>query len=151
MALNRSESSMKRVLYAASIAPLLLLSQLGDAYADGPYDGDWSGFAISTGRRCKQALVTLNVQGTVVIGQAKFEVEAPNIHGTVWADGTFGATIGFQHLTGKFIEDKFSGTFKNAECVWKMLLTRMKFPAETNAVTASLTEALHRPLPALMR
>ncbi len=29
-----------------------------------------------------------------------------------WEDGTFGATIGFQHLTGKFIEDEFEGTFK---------------------------------------
>jgi|GEM_PF-2113116 len=127
---------MKRLLYVASIASLLLLSQPGDVYADGPYDGEWTGFAISTGKRCKQAAVTLNVAGNVVVGQAKFEADAPNIHGTVWADGTFGATIGFQHLTGKFIDDKFSGTFKNAECIWKLFLTRMKLPPETNAVMA---------------
>jgi hypothetical protein len=136
---------MKRLLHVASIVPLLLLSQPGDAFADnsGPYDGEWAGFAISTGRQCKQALVTLNVQGTVVVGQAKFEVEAPNIHGTVWQDGTFGATIGFQHLTGKFVEDKFSGTFKNANCVWKLLLTRTKFP-EANAVAASLDQPIRK-------
>jgi hypothetical protein len=138
---------MKRLLYAASIVhSLLLLLQLGSAYAAdirGPYDGEWAGFAISTGQQCKQALVTLNVQGTVVIGQAKFETDAPNIHGTVWQDGTFGATIGFQHLTGKFVEDKFSGTFKNGNCVWRLLLTRTKFP-EGNAVAASLDEPVHR-------
>jgi hypothetical protein len=137
---------MKRLRYAASIVRLLLLMQLGSAYAAdirGPYDGEWAGFAISTGQQCKQALVTLNVQGTVVIGQAKFETDAPNIHGTVWEDGTFGATIGFQHLTGKFVEDKFSGTFKNGHCVWKLLLTRSKFP-EGNAVAASLDEPVHK-------
>jgi hypothetical protein len=143
---------MKRPLYVTPFVHLLLLLQLGDAYAaDGRYDGDWGGFAISTGQNCKQAVVTLNVQGTVVIGQAKFEVDAPNIHGTVWEDGTFGATIGFQHLTGKFVEDQFSGTFKNANCVWRMLLTRMKLPAETSAVTARLggaaDEATHARLP----
>jgi hypothetical protein len=132
---------MKRLLSAASIVPMLLLSQLGDAYADGRYDGEWAGFAISTGRQCRQAVVTFNVQGTVVIGQAKFEVEAPNIHGTVWEDGTFGATIGFQHLTGKFVDDKFSGTFKNANCVWKLLLTRTKAP-EANAVAANQNKSV---------
>lgn len=136
---------MKRPLYAASITFLLLSLQLADAHADGPYDGEWSGFAISTGLRCKQAAVTLNVQGDVVIGQARFETDAPNIHGTVWPDGTFGATIGFQRLTGKFIEDKFTGTFKNGECVWKMLLTRAKLPLESNAVSASLSERVHIP------
>jgi hypothetical protein len=143
---------MKRPLYVAPIVHLLLLLQLADAYAaEGRYDGDWGGFAISTGPNCKQAVVTLNVQGTVVIGQAKFEVDAPNIHGTVWEDGTFGATIGFQHLTGKFVEDQFSGTFKNANCVWRLLLTRMKLPAETNAVTASLSELVHKPTRMHMR
>jgi hypothetical protein len=132
---------MKRLLSAASIVPMLLLSQLGDAHADGRYDGEWAGFAISTGRQCRQAVVTLNVQGTVVIGQAKFEVDAPNIHGTVWEDGTFGATIGFQHLTGKFVDDKFSGTFKNANCVWKLLLTRTK-PPEANAVAANQNKSV---------
>jgi hypothetical protein len=125
---------MKRLLYVASVVHMLLLLQLGDACADGRYDGEWSGFAISTSARCKPAVVTLTVVGEVVIGQAKFEVDAPNIHGTVWADGTFGATIGFQHLTGKFIEDRFAGTFKNSGCAWKIFLTRTKLP-ETNAIT----------------
>jgi hypothetical protein len=132
---------MKRLLPVVSIVPLLLLSQLGGAFADGRYDGEWAGFAISTGLQCRQAVVTLNVQGTVVIGQAKFEVEAPKIHGTVWEDGTFGATIGFQHLTGKFVDDKFSGTFKNANCVWKLLLTRTK-PPEANAVAANQSKSV---------
>jgi hypothetical protein len=141
---------MKRLLSAASIAPLLLFVQLGNAFADSPYDGEWSGFAISTGRQCKQAVVTLHVTGNVVVGQAKFEAEAPNIHGTVWQDGSFGATIGFQHLTGKFVEDKFSGTFKNANCVWKLILTRTKFP-EGNAVAASLDEPVHRATYAILQ
>ncbi len=128
---------MKRLLSVATIAYLLLLLRLGDASADGRYDGEWSGFAISTGRRCTAAVVTLTVDGNVVIGQAKFATDAPNIHGTVWADGAFGATIGFLHLTGKFIEDRFSGTFKSSDCVWKMFLTRTRLPPETNAITAS--------------
>ena len=129
---------MKRLLYVASVAHLLLLSQLGNAYADGPYDGEWTGFAVSTGRRCTQAVVALTVLGQVVTGHAKFEVDAPNIHGTVFADGTFGATIGFQHLTGKFIKDNFAGSFKSSDCAWKMFLTRTKLPETTSsAITAS--------------
>jgi hypothetical protein len=143
---------MKRLLYAASVVHLLLWSQLGDAYtADARYDGEWSGLAMSTGRRCKPAVVTLTVLGQDVIGQAKFDVDAPNIHGTVWADGTFGATIGFQHLTGKFSEDRFAGTFKNSDCVWKMILTRTKLPPESNAASASLSEPAHEPTPVHMR
>jgi len=128
---------MKRLLYVASVAHLLLLLQFGDAYADVRYDGEWTGFAISTGPRCKPAVVTLTVLGRVVIGQAKFEVDAPNIHGTVLADGAFGATIGFQHLTGKFIEGRFVGTFKSSDCVWKMFLTRTKLPATSSAIAAN--------------
>jgi hypothetical protein len=118
---------MKRLLYIAPVATqLLFLLQFGDAYADGPYDGEWTGSATSTGRQCKPAMVTLTVQGKVVIGQAKFEVDAPNINGTVLADGTFGATIGFQRLTGKFVEDRIEGTFKSSDCEWNMILKRTK-------------------------
>ena len=117
---------MKRLLSVASVVHVLLLSQVSDSYAAGPYDGEWTGSATSTGGRCKPASVTLTVLGKVVIGQARFELDAPNINGTVWEDGTFGATIGFQHLTGKFIQDEFEGTFKTSNCIWKMLLKRMK-------------------------
>lgn len=117
---------MKRLCCAASIAQLLLLLQLGDAHSEGLYDGEWTGSATSTNRRCKSAAVTLTVQGSVVTGQAKFEVDAPNINGTVFEDGTFGATIGFQRLTGKFSRDRFEGTFKNAYCEWLMQLRHTK-------------------------
>ncbi len=75
---------------------LLLLSQFNYANAAGPYDGEWTGTATSTGERCKQAIVKLTVEGQVVLGQARFERDEPNINGTVGADGAFGATIGFQ-------------------------------------------------------
>jgi hypothetical protein len=117
---------MKRLLTIASIAHMLFLSQFSDAYAGGPYDGEWTGSATSTGGRCKPASVTLTVEGKVVTGQARFERDAPNINGTVWEDGRFGATIGWQPFTGKFIQDEFEGTFKSFDCVWKTSLKRTK-------------------------
>jgi hypothetical protein len=120
-------SQMKRLLVVASIAHMLLLSQLRDTYAAGQYDGEWTGPATSsTGGRCRPANVTLTVQGKVVTGQAKFDVDTANISGTVWEDGTFGATIGFQPLTGEFAQDQFKGSFKNGDCVWSLLLKRTK-------------------------
>ena len=119
-------SQMKRLLIVAAGAHMLFLSQLGDGYAAGPYDGVWTGSATSTGRGCRPAIVTLTVEGKVVTGQARFERDAPNINGTVREDGSFGATIGFQPLTGKFTQDELEGNFKNSECVWKMLLRRTK-------------------------
>ena len=124
--LTAARFQMKRLLSVASVVHVLLLSQFSDSYAAGPYDGEWTGSATPTGGRCKPASVTLTVLGKVVIGQARFELDAPNINGTVWEDGTFGATIGFQHLTGKFIQDEFEGTFKTSNCIWKMLLKRTK-------------------------
>jgi hypothetical protein len=115
---------MKRLLYVTSLS--LLLSQFGNAYAAGAYDGEWTGSATSTGGRCKPASVTLTIEGKVVTGQARFDLEAPNINGTVREDGTFGATIGWQPLTGKVSQDEFEGTFKSSGCVWKMLLKRTK-------------------------
>jgi hypothetical protein len=108
------EGPMKRLLRIAAVAHLLLSSGFSDAYAADPYDGNWTGSATSTGGRCRPARVTLSVEGRVVTGQARFEGDAPNIHGTVLEDGALGATIGFQHLTGKFAQDEFEGTFKMA-------------------------------------
>jgi hypothetical protein len=117
---------MKRLRHVASVTLLLFLLQLGDASADSLFDGEWTGSATSTVRRCKPATVTMTVQGSVVTGQAKFEIDAPNINGTVFEDGSFGATIGFQRLTGRFIRDRFEGTFKSAYCEWTMLLRRTR-------------------------
>jgi hypothetical protein len=116
---------MKRLL-VTPIAHMLLLAQFGDACAAGPFDGEWIGSATSTVGRCKPVTVTLTVQGRDVTGQARFELDAPNINGTVREDGTFGATIGWQPLTGKFTEDGLEGTFKSGDCIWKMLLKRTK-------------------------
>jgi|SRR5215475_3345087 len=114
---------MKRLL-VASVAHILLLAQFGDACAAGPFDGEWGGSATSTVGRCKPAMVTLTIQGRDVTGQARFGVDTMNINGTVREDGTFGATIGWQPLTGKFSEDGFEGTFKSGDCEWKMNLQR---------------------------
>ena len=89
---------MKRLLRIAAVAHLLLSSGFSDAYAADPYDGNWTGSATSTGGRCRPARVTLSVEGRVVTGQARFEGDAPNIHGTVLEDGALGATIGFAAL-----------------------------------------------------
>ena len=117
---------MKRLFHIASVACWLVVPPPGDARAAGPYDGEWIGSATSTGRRCQPATVTLTVQDKVATGQAKFQTDAPSINGTVLDDGTLGATIGFQHLTGKFTHDEFEGTFKSSDCIWKMLLKRKK-------------------------
>jgi hypothetical protein len=119
-------SLVKRSIVVASAAHSLFSLQLGDAYAGGPYDGEWTGSATSTGGRCKPAIVKLTIEGKVVTGQARFDLDAPSINGTVWEDGRFGATIGWQPLTGKFIQDEFEGTFKSSGCIWKMLLKRTK-------------------------
>ena len=114
---------MKRVLVASVV---LLLSHSIDARAagGGPFDGQWTGSATSAARRCGTAKVTATVEGAVVIGQARFPDDASEIRGTVRDDGTFGATIGWQPLKGKFSGDDFDGAFKNGDCEWKMLLKR---------------------------
>src|SRR5215470_14248159 len=114
---------MKRLLIGSL---LLLLSPLSETCA-GSRDGEWIGSATSSnGARCRPVIVTLTVEGRVVTGRARFEREAPNIMGTITEDGTFGATIGFQPLSGKFIENEFEGAFKSSDCEWKMLLKRAK-------------------------
>jgi hypothetical protein len=115
---------MKGLFHIAISAGLLLSAQAEHGRAGGPYDGEWTGAATSTGGRCKPATVTLSIEGKAVLGQARFEVDTPHINGTVLADGTVGATIGFQPLTGKFTRDEFEGTFKSFDCVWSMLLKR---------------------------
>jgi hypothetical protein len=61
-----------------------------------------------------------------VTGQAKMDADAQNINGTVREDGTIGATIGWQPLIGKFVEDGLEGSFKSGDCAWKMLLKHTK-------------------------
>jgi hypothetical protein len=117
---------MKRVL-VASIASTLLLAQLSEVFpagGSGPFDGRWIGSARLTVEQCKSAKVTMTVEGTTVIGQAQFANDAPNISRTVRGDGSFGATIGWQPLVGKFSADGFEGTFKNGDCKWKIRLQR---------------------------
>ena len=117
---------MNGPLIVATTAFLLLLPQFNNADAAGPYDGEWTGTATSTGERCRRAVVKLTVEGQVVLGQARFERDAPNINGTVDEDGAFGATIGFQPFRGQFIRDRFEGTFKIFDCEWKALLRRTR-------------------------
>jgi hypothetical protein len=116
--------AMNRPLIVATAVFMLPLAQFSDAAVVGPYDGEWTGIARSTGERCKRAVVKLTVEGRAVLGQARFERETPNINGTVREDGAFGGTIGFQPLSGRFIRDKFEGTFKTFDCEWKALLRR---------------------------
>jgi hypothetical protein len=117
---------MNGLLIVTTAAFLLLLSQFNNADAAGPYDGEWTGTATSAGERCKRAVVKLTVDGHVVLGQARFERDAPNINGTVDGDGVFGATIGFQPFRGQFVSDAFEGTFKSFDCEWKALLRRTR-------------------------
>ena len=114
-------------MLVASIASTLLLAQCSEVFAaggSGPFDGQWTGSAKPTVEQCKSAKVTVTVEGTTVIGQAQFANDTPNINGTVRGDGSFGATIGWQPLVGKFNADGFDGTFKNGDCEWKIHLQR---------------------------
>jgi hypothetical protein len=67
--------------------------------------------------------VTLTVTGKVVTGEIRLDRET-DIRGTVWEDGSFGATIGFNQLTGQFDRNGFEGSFEASDCTWKMLLKR---------------------------
>ena len=117
--------SKKRLRLIAAIANVLLLSSFCNASAADPYDGQWNGSATAAqGGRCKDANVTVTVLGQEAIGEANFGADARNINGTVRPDGTFGGTIGFQHLVGKFNEDKFEGAFQSFDCAWTLILKR---------------------------
>jgi hypothetical protein len=126
MTCSRESFAMNGPLIVALAAFLLLLPQFNNADAAGPYDGEWTGTATSTGERCKPAVVRLTVEGQVVLGQTRFERDAPNINGTVGEDGVFGATIGFQPFRGQFGRDAFEGTFKSFDCEWKAVLRRTR-------------------------
>ena len=117
---------MNGLLIVFAVSLLLLVLQFNNVGAAGPYDGEWTGTATSTGARCKQGAVKFTVKGRDVSGQARFERDAPNINGTVDEDGTFGGTIGFQPIRGQFMRDEFEGTFKSFDCEWKVLLRRTR-------------------------
>jgi hypothetical protein len=112
---------MERRLVAAATC-VLLLSQ--GSLAAGPFDGQWNGTATPNRGRCKVANVTVTVAGKIVSGEMRLEGGTSEIRGTVWEDGSFGATIGFHHLTGQFRRDAFEGEFDTADCKWKMQLRR---------------------------
>jgi len=91
---------MNGPLIVATAAFLLLLSLFNNADAASPYDGEWTGTATSTGDRCKRAVVKLTIEGQVVLGQARFERDAPNISGTCgrrWRDDRLSALPGTIH------------------------------------------------------
>ena len=104
---------------------LLLLSQFNNANAAGPYDGEWSGTATSSGERCKPAAVRFTIEGQVVLGQAKFERDVLSTELLI-KTAHFGGAIGFQPIRGQFIWDEFAGTFKSFDCEWKALLRRTR-------------------------
>jgi len=116
---------MKRLRRVASVASLLFLSIVGDAWAD-PFDGRWDGSATATSGRCRPVAVTITVSNKVGIGQIKFPRGPQDIRGTLTDSGAFGATIGFEHLTGTFVRDTFEGSFKGEDCVWNMVLKHTK-------------------------
>jgi hypothetical protein len=66
----------------------------------------------------------MTIAGRVVSGEAHLERGTLDIRGTVWEDGSFGATLGFQHLTGQFRGNAFEGAFETPDCKWKMQLKR---------------------------
>ena len=112
---------MERRLVAAATC-VLLLSQ--SSFAAGTFDGQWTGTATPNRGRCKAASVTMTIAGKVVSGEMRLEGGTSEIRGTVWEDGSFGATIGFHHLTGQFRRDAFEGEFDTTDCKWKMQLRR---------------------------
>src|SRR5262249_11263865 len=114
-------------LLVVTAACVLLLLQFTSSYAAGPYDGEWTGNATPNRGRCRPAPVTLTVAGKVVTGEIKLDRET-EIRGTVWEDGSFGATIGFNQLTGQFSRTTFEWEFEISDCTWKMLLRRKPGP-----------------------
>jgi hypothetical protein len=123
---GQGEFTMNAPRIVATAAFLVLLPQLNNVDAAGQFDGKCTGSATSTGGRCKRAVVKLIVEGQIVLGQATFERDTPNINGTVDELGAVGATIGFQPLRGQFTGDEFEGTFRSFDCEWKALLRRTR-------------------------
>ena len=102
---------MKRLLFVGSVTFWMLSPQIGDAWAAGPYDGEWSGSATATTGRCGPALVTLTVEGKVVTGQARFDRDVANISGTALEHGSVGATNWLSTSHGKFHQGHVRGDF----------------------------------------
>lgn len=115
---------MNKRFVVAAVAIVLLLYGFNDGCAAGPYDGEWMGTATPSGDRCKRAAINFTVEGRIVLGQAKFEGDTSSINGSVNENGTVGATIGFQFLTGRFNGEDFEGTFKFSDCQWEAVLKR---------------------------
>jgi hypothetical protein len=116
---------MNRKLLAIIFVATLTLSWISVARTAGVHDGTWEGSATVINKgRCEPSSVSLSVNGNEAIGQAKFVAGIRRISGTVAADGTFGGTIGFQQIEGKFTGDDFEGTFVSFECAWKISLKR---------------------------
>ena len=129
----RSRRLTNRLLMIVSIVNLLVLSNPGNASAADPHDGEWVGSATAAKNgRCKSGNVTLTVLGSQAIGQAKFDADTRSIRGTVRPDRTFGGTIGFLHLTGQFVDDKFEGSFQSLDCAWNLILRRSRPRAPTS-------------------
>lgn len=120
-----------RFIVAGVVAVLLLSSELGNAGAAGPYDGEWKGTATAVDNRCQRAGLSFTVEGQIVLGQARFGDDTSNINGSVDGSGAVGATIGFHFLRGQFDGDGFEGHFKMLDCQWEALLRRTT-PAERN-------------------
>ena len=101
---------------------LVLSLQLGEARAAGPYDGKWVGPATSNVGRCKPGSVALSVHGKDVTGDARFEVDAPKINGSVSKDGALGATIGWQPSPGSSARissrERSRMETANGKCSW---------------------------------
>jgi len=122
-----------RLLSVVSIVGMLLVSCIGSSCAADPYDGEWTGSAAPIRHpRCTSAQITLRVSDNVALGEAKFDAGARSIRGTVHPDGTVGATIGFQHFTGKFVDDRFEGRFEGGECAWTVILRRTRARGPTS-------------------
>jgi|SRR5215470_2499892 len=105
---------------------VLLLSWPAEARAGGPFDGEWNGSATANAGGCAPGTVTLSVRGREAVGQASFDAGIRNVNGTVIADGTFGGTLGFQQITGRFSGDRFTGTFRSFDCTWRLQLERTR-------------------------
>jgi hypothetical protein len=121
---RRGEGFAMNIRFIVAAAFLLVALAFDSAAAAGPYDGEWKGTATSAGGRCRRAVISFTVDGTVVLGQAKFEGDTTAINGAVNETGAMGATIGFQSLRGRFTGVQFEGTFKFANCDWDAVLRR---------------------------
>lgn len=120
-------TKIARIFMLVVSGVIMLLAQFSEGFAaggSGPFDGQWTGSATSSVEQCKSAKVTVTVEGMMVIGLAQFANDAQKINGTVRRDGSFGATIGWQPLIGKFGADGFEGAFKNGDCEWGIHLQR---------------------------